>query len=276
MVDNRTNANKSSKNNHRHGRKMLSAIILIPLTIIIAALTGLLVFYGIMYAQAKRQTVVLPSYVGKDFATAKVELTKLGFKVEATQEGGKVIKMDPPGNTVVKVGRTVKLFTEGSVEKSIKLPEFKGAWYRSVQTILKEVGVSPIVKSSDGIGIEGVVVATAPTAGNTVVSGDVVTLFISRGNVTQTTTTVNTEESTSSSLEVIPPAIEVESGTSSVDLLPTTDTTDESPEVVSPAIEVGDSASSSDTAPVANDGNSVQDNSGNQESESTTLQGGQF
>lgn len=274
MVDNRAGTNKSGKNNKRHGRKMMSAIILIPLTIIIAAFTGLLVFYGIMYAQAKRQTVVLPSYVGKDFATAKEELTKLGFKVEATQEDGKVIKMDPPGNTVVKVGRTVKLFTEGSVEKSIKLPEFKGAWYRSVQTILKEVGVSPIVKSSDGIGIEGVVVATAPTAGNTVVSGDVVTLFISRGNVPQTT--VNTEESTSSSLEVIPPAIEVESGTSSVDLLPTTDATNEPPEVVPPAIEVGDSASSSDTAPVANDGNSVQDNSGNQESESTTLQGGQF
>lgn len=81
MVDNRAGTNKSGKNNKRHGRKMMSAIILIPLTIIIAAFTGLLVFYGIMYAQAKRQTVVLPSYVGKDFAIAKEELTKLGFKV---------------------------------------------------------------------------------------------------------------------------------------------------------------------------------------------------
>jgi len=253
---------------------MVSAIILIPLTIIIAAFAGLLVFYGIMYAQAKRQTVVLPSYVGKDFAIAKEELTKLGFKVETTQEDGKVIKMDPPGNTVVKVGRTVKLFTEGSVEKSIKLPEFKGAWYRSVQTVLKEIGVSSVVKSSDGIGIEGVVVATAPTAGNTVGSGDVVTLFISRGNVPKTI--VNTEESTSSSLEVIPPAIEVESGTSSVDLLPTTDATDVGIEVVPPEIEIGDNASSSDMVPVTNEDGSVQDDSNNQENSNTTLQGGQF
>jgi len=254
---------------------MMSAIILIPLTIIIAAFTGLLVFYGIMYAQAKRQTVVLPSYVGKDFAIAKEELTKLGFKVEATQEDGKVIKMDPPGNTVVKVGRTVKLFTEGSVEKSIKLPEFKGAWYRSVQTVLREIGVSSVVKSSDGIGIEGVVVSTAPTAGNTVSSGDVVTLFISRGNAVQAVP--SSADSTNSSLEVIPPAIEVESGTSSVDLFPTTDVSpDMAPEVVTPEIEIGDNSSSSDMAPVTNEDYTVQDNSDNQENSDTTLQGGQF
>ncbi|HOA16326.1 MAG TPA: PASTA domain-containing protein [Fervidobacterium sp.] len=275
MVDNRAGTNKSGKNNKRHGRKMMSAIILIPLTIIIAAFTGLLVFYGIMYAQAKRQTVVLPSYVGKDFAIAKEELTKLGFKVEATQEDGKVIKMDPPGNTVVKVGRTVKLFTEGSVEKSIKLPEFKGAWYRSVQTVLREIGVSSVVKSSDGIGIEGVVVSTAPTAGNTVSSGDVVTLFISRGNAVQAVP--SSVDSTNSSLEVIPPAIEVESGTSSVDLFPTTDVSpDMAPEVVTPEIEIGDSASSSDMAPVTNEDVTIQDNSDNQENSDTTLQGGQF
>lgn len=275
MVDNRAGTNKSGKNNKRHGRKMMSAIILIPLTIIIAAFTGLLVFYGIMYAQAKRQTVVLPSYVGKDFAIAKEELTKLGFKVEATQEDGKVIKMDPPGNTVVKVGRTVKLFTEGSAEKSIKLPEFKGAWYTSVQTVLREIGVSSVVKSSDGIGIEGVVISTAPTAGNTVSSGDVVTLFISRGNAVQAVP--SSVDSTNSSLEVIPPAIEVESGTSSVDLFPTTDVSpDMAPEVVTPEIEIGDSASSSDMAPVTNEDVTIQDNSDNQENSDTTLQGGQF
>lgn len=272
LIDNRANAKKPNRSNHRHGRRVLSAIILIPLTIIVAALAGLLIFYGIMYAQAKRGTTVLPNYVGKDFNVAKEELTKLGFKVEATEQNGKVIKMDPPGETVVKIGRTVKLFTEGSAQKSIKLPEFKGAWYKSVQTILKEIGVSPIVKSSDGTGIEGVIVATAPTAGNTVNSGDVVTLFISRGNVSQPT--IDNEGSTNSSLEVIPPAIEVESGISSVDLFPNVETTDVTPEVVPPEIGIGTDVNF-DTLPTTND-NILEQDMNTQQSSDAVLQGGQF
>ncbi|HOQ39143.1 MAG TPA: PASTA domain-containing protein [Fervidobacterium sp.] len=220
MIDRRTDNRKSNKKKGKQSKVWLN-LILIPVVIISAVLVGLLIFYGIMHVQARRGTYPLPNYVNENASTAREELVKLGFGVEIVGGDGRIIKMDPPGNTVVKLGRKVKLFTEGLVEKSMDLPEFKGAWYKSVQNVLKEVGVSTIIKKMDEPGIEGIVLSTAPTAGSKIKSGNVVTLFISSGYVVSRIDTK--EEPKDTSLEVIPPAIEVESGTSSIDLIPATD-----------------------------------------------------
>ncbi|MEJ5256869.1 MAG: PASTA domain-containing protein [Fervidobacterium sp.] len=209
---------KRAKGNMKRGHfAPARSLILLILTIFAGSFLGFLAFYLVMYVDARKGTALLPNYVGVDVQVAKDELSKKGFRVEIIGESGRVIKMDPPGNTVVKQGRKVKLFAQSIVEKSIILPDFKGIWYKSVQNILELIGVSTIVRNTNEPGINGVVISTAPTSGNKVKNGDLVTLFISSGTASviqqPTTSSEESEPSTDVSLpvDVIPPEIPIES-----------------------------------------------------------------
>jgi len=138
LIDRRIKkANKDSSKKKKHlGVVVLSFPVLVVMVIILAVISGLLAFYLVMFLETKRGTVLLPNFVGTDVQTAEKELKDLGFKVEKLGDAGRVINMEPPGNTVVKKGRKVKLFTENAVQKSLILPDFKGTWYESVQRYL--------------------------------------------------------------------------------------------------------------------------------------------
>jgi len=86
------------------------------MTIILAVISGLLAFYLVMFLETKRGTVLIPNFVGTDVQTAEKQLKDLGFKVEKVGDAGRVINMEPPGNTVVKKGRRIKLFAENAVQ----------------------------------------------------------------------------------------------------------------------------------------------------------------
>lgn len=216
--------NGSSKKKKHIGVTVISFPVLVVMTIILAVISGLLAFYLVMFLETKRGTVLLPNFVGTDVQTAERQLKDLGFKVEKIGDVGRVINMDPPGGTVVKKGRKVKLFVENAVQKSLILPDFKGTWYGSVQKIFDLMGIHSTVKKVPEAELDGTVIQTSPTPGNRVVTGDVVTLFVSSGaGRTDTSVPENNQQSveetdtqsTSSVLEnsqeVIPPSVPVES-----------------------------------------------------------------
>uniref|UniRef100_A0A7V4KBN0 PASTA domain-containing protein n=2 Tax=Fervidobacterium pennivorans TaxID=93466 RepID=A0A7V4KBN0_FERPE len=226
MIDKRIKKakNGSSKKKKHVGVTVISFPVLVVMTIILAVISGLLAFYLVMFLETKRGTVLLPNFVGTDVQTAERQLKDLGFKVEKIGDVGRVINMDPPGGTVVKKGRKVKLFVENAVQKSLILPDFKGTWYGSVQKIFDLMGIHSTVKKVPEEELDGTVIQTSPTPGNRVVTGDVVTLFVSSGaGRTDTSVPENNQQSveetdtqsTSSVLEnaqeVIPPSVPVES-----------------------------------------------------------------
>ena len=216
-------SNGSSKNKKHLGVAVLSFPVLVVMVIILAVISGLLTFYLVMFLETKRGTALLPNFVGTDVQTAEKELKDLGFKVEKLGDAGRVINMEPPGNTVVKKGRKVKLFTENAVQKSLILPDFKGTWYESVQKIFDLMGIHSTIKKVPEAELGGTVIQTSPTPGNKVVTGDIVTLFVSSGSgETDTSIPENAQNSAESSdirspysasenaLEVIPPSVPTE------------------------------------------------------------------
>ncbi len=226
LIDRRIKkANKDSSKKKKHlGVVVLSFPVLVVMVIILAVISGLLAFYLVMFLETKRGTVLLPNFVGTDVQTAEKELKDLGFKVEKLGDAGRVINMEPPGNTVVKKGRKVKLFTENAVQKSLILPDFKGTWYESVQKIFDLMGIHSTIKKVPEAELGGTVIQTSPTPGNKVVTGDIVTLFVSSGSgKTDTSIPENAQNSAESSdiklpysasenaLEVIPPSVPTES-----------------------------------------------------------------
>ncbi len=226
MIDRRIKKakNGSSKKKKNIGVTVISFPVLVVMVIILAVISGLLAFYLVMFLETKRGTVLLPNFVGTDVKTAEKQLKDLGFKVEKVGDAGRVINMEPPGNTVVKKGRRVKLFTENAVQKSLILPDFKGTWYGSVQKIFDLMGIHSTIKKVPEEELGGTVIQTSPTPGNKVVTGDIVTLFISSGtgktdiSVSESTLksveeadTRSPSSASESAQEVIPPSVPIES-----------------------------------------------------------------
>jgi len=225
LIDKRIKkSNGSSKKKKHIGVTIISFPVLVVIVIILAIISGLLTFYLVMFLETKKGTVLLPNFVGADIQIAERQLKDLGFKVEKVGDAGRVINMDPPGNTVVKKGRRVKLFAENAIQKSLILPDFKGTWYGSVQKIFDLMGIHSTIKKVAEAELDGTVIQTSPTPGNKVVTGDVVTLFVSSGaGTTNTSVSENNQQSveeadkhfisyvSENAEEVIPPSIPVES-----------------------------------------------------------------
>ncbi|ODN31100.1 PASTA domain-containing protein [Fervidobacterium thailandense] len=197
-------------------RGMLRVVLWIPLSVLIicgAAALGGLTFYWTMIFKARTETVKLENVVDMDVQEAVRKLTAEGFIVKVEGGTGKVIRMDPTAGTRVKRGRTIKLYTEQVRIKSIILPNFKGAWYKSVQDILRDVGVETIVQEVNEGTFKGIVVSTSPTPGSKVVSGDRVKLFVSSGIRINIPGPVEEEATTEAGpVEIIPPEVGAEVG----------------------------------------------------------------
>ncbi|QAV33532.1 PASTA domain-containing protein [Fervidobacterium changbaicum] len=222
--------NDASKKGKNIGVLLVSAPVLVVIVLMLAVISGLISFYLLMFLETKKGTVLLPNFIGTDVRTAEQKLRSMGFKIEKVGDSGKVINMDPPGNTVVKKGRKVKLFAENAVQKSLLIPDFKGTWYKSVQQLFNLMEIHSVIKKVPEGGLEGTVIQTSPTPGSKVFTGDIVTLFVSTGTGSAGTNSSENEDrpmerldstisepqpgGTESALEVIPPSIPVESRSS--------------------------------------------------------------
>lgn len=226
--------------------KLLSLPVVVIFAVVLGVGLGLFSFYLLMYLETRKGTVLLPNYIGTDIQIVEKELRNNGFRVEKIGDSGKVINMDPPGNTVVKRGRKIKLFAQNVVEKSVLLPDFSGTWYKSVQNLLRLFDIDTVTKKISDKSPNGTVLQTSPTAGNRVKSGDIVTIFISTGGEVleklekedkpDSTQEVETSEGIyrENAVEVIPPEVSedvgVESSTNNNNTVPTNTSTEESGE----------------------------------------------
>lgn len=224
MIDKRV---RKDSFNRKFGKKggffvqFTTTFSLIIIGLIIGIIFGSLLFYFNIYIKARRGTVILENYINQDSKVASEILKNKGFKVIVIGGEGKVIKMDPPPNTRVKIRSEVKLFTESIKTVTMELPDFKYAWYKTVQTILREVNIIPSVRYVPASEFYGTVISTSPTPKSQVKSWDSITLFVSSGSSSISNQSnqneginqegINQEESStlSTPIEIIPPSVDV-------------------------------------------------------------------
>jgi len=230
VIDRRVKNNNTKKKDFHPGR-FLSSTLGTLLTLLIAVIFGIaagfLFFYLSMYVQAKRASVVLPNYINFDSQRAEQELRQKGFKVIVIGEHGKVIKMDPSPSVSVKLGREVKLFTENVKIAKLILPDLKYCWYKSVEQIMRELNISTSIKVVPGPGMYGTIISTSPAAGNEIMSSQSIVLFVSSGKgdvessqekstdsqLPTTSETTNTVDDLDGAVEVVPPAVNLDTST---------------------------------------------------------------
>ncbi|MEV4806891.1 Stk1 family PASTA domain-containing Ser/Thr kinase [Nonomuraea sp. NPDC049421] len=157
--------------------------IVIPLLIIGAFITvGYVVFSG--KDTPAETSVKIPSLVSQERSYAEAELKKLGLVPELVQkassdvEKGAVIETDPPADTTVEKGSTVKLIVSKGPEK-IKVPDgLVGMSSEDAQKVLEEVGLRGVIKTRNSSKAQGTVIATDPKPGAELEKGGSVTLFV--------------------------------------------------------------------------------------------------
>ncbi|MEV4014440.1 Stk1 family PASTA domain-containing Ser/Thr kinase [Nonomuraea angiospora] len=157
--------------------------IIVPLAIIAA-------FIGVGYSVFGSKStptdtqVTIPSLASQERAYAEEQLKKLELTVQVVQEPsddidkGSVIKTDPPENSKVPKGSTVKLVISKGPEK-VKVPDgLIGQSQADAMKALEDAGLRGTVKTKVSGKSQGTVIDTNPKAGEQIEKGGTVTLYV--------------------------------------------------------------------------------------------------
>ena len=132
-------------------------------------------------------TVAVPSdLVGKDQVTAQNELTRLGLKpairgLASSQQPGNVLRVDPSGGSVVKLGSTVTLFVSTGL-KLATVPSLKGMTVQQATAALTARGLRYGDETdTNDLATAGTVIKQDPVAGSTAPRGSSVAVTVSSG-----------------------------------------------------------------------------------------------
>ena len=132
-------------------------------------------------------TATVPSdLVGKDQVTAQDELTRLGLKssikgLSSSQAPGNVLRADPSGGSVVKVGSTVTLFVSTGL-KLATVPSLKGMTVQQATAALTARGLKYGDETdTNDLATAGTVIKQDPVAGSTAPRGSAVAVTVSSG-----------------------------------------------------------------------------------------------
>lgn len=228
VIDRRAKNNNTQKKVFHPGKSLsstLGTLIILLVALVTGIAAGFLLFYLSMYLQAKKASVVLPNYINSDSMKAEQDLREKGFRVVVIGEHGRVIKMDPSPSVSVKIGREVKLFTENVKIARLVLPDFKYCWYKSVEQVMRELGINTSVKTVPNPGMYGMVVSTSPNPGSEIMSYQSIVLFISSGkgsvenlqdsqqNIGNTLEPTGTDENLGGAVEIVPPDVNLNTST---------------------------------------------------------------
>ena len=145
------------------------------------------------------QTVEIGSYLGQTCDDAFLSEMPEYFNVvieyeyDETVEPGVILAQDPPAGESRVVSRDNEqckiTLTVSQGVMSFEMPDFSMMEYRSVVLKLKKMGLENALEYEyhDSV-LEDYVIRTEPAAGQTVASGDTITLFISQGQKIKYTT----------------------------------------------------------------------------------------
>ncbi|MEW9556007.1 Stk1 family PASTA domain-containing Ser/Thr kinase [Nonomuraea sp. NPDC050783] len=158
--------------------------IIIPLLIIGAFVTVGYMVFGQNNNQTSDTEVTIPSLASQGRTYAEEQLKTLGLTPQVIQENssdvdkGSVIKTDPPENTKVEKGSTVKLYVSKGPAKK-KVPDgLIGMSQDDAIAALDKEGLRGTIKTKVSSRQQGTVIDTKPKPGEEIEEGGTVTLYV--------------------------------------------------------------------------------------------------
>ena len=161
------------------------------LSILAALAVGVGLYYGVRAViNHYTTTVVVPSVVGSDQASAVERMTNAGLGVQLKEvssneyEAGLVIMQVPEaGETIQKDRETVQLLISTGIRKK-EMPALTGSAYSDAATLLKSMGILKVsgVQAISNEYAPDIVMSSVPEAGETVDKDTEVILTVSGGD----------------------------------------------------------------------------------------------
>lgn len=163
--------------------------------LLVLAVAGIILLSSLISMTSEDNTIVvpIPDLIGQPLTEElKADLAEQNIKLSVTEvnndiyDAGIIASQKPEGGQTRKIAhknRTVEIQIEVSLgRKSFVLEDYGNQEYRKVQIELKDRGANvEIEERFDDNVIAGYILGTAPEAGNTISTGDTVTLVVSKG-----------------------------------------------------------------------------------------------
>lgn len=209
---NQKNSNRSSsqpepsrKGKAKKAKKKRSIFLPVLFGITVAFVIGCAVLCNMILRNSRnplfsdKEDITLTDYVGmyRSEVESSVEVSSKQIEIEweekynSSYEAGYVYKQSPAGGRTVREGQTITL-TVSLGTKYVTVPETANYVQADAEQILKDSDLSVLVVQSVEPSVAvGTVIRTDPAPGSTVAAGSTVVVYVSRQQVTTTTTVPN-------------------------------------------------------------------------------------
>ena len=161
-----------------------SVVAVVAIVIFLITLIGGGIFGG-------DQMVLVPNYVGKEYATLQningIIIAEPEYEPHDTYEKGKVIRQEPEAGETVEKNTVVKIVVSSGKASDPKYMEnLVGQKLSTAENFLNAQGILFLVEEESSNDIEkGKISRTDPAAGESIAEGQKVTLFVSTGPSTE-------------------------------------------------------------------------------------------
>ncbi len=163
-----------------------------------------LVIFLVIRSGSNSTEITLPNFVGQTLVDVQEEY-KDRLEFSATYEynseyaAGVIFEQNKAEGKTVKEGTTIKV-TVSSGAESQEIPDVSGMKQSEAQSELERCGFTSLdfVERNDATVASGYVIATYPVAGTSLSTSDTVTVYVSKGATTVTTTVPNLSKMTQS------------------------------------------------------------------------------
>ncbi len=161
-----------------------SVVAVVAIVIFLITLIGGGIFGG-------DQMVLVPNYVGKEYATLQningIIIAEPEYEPHDTYEKGKVIRQEPEAGETVEKNTVVRVWvSSGKATDPKHMENLVGQKLSTAENFLNAQGILFLVEEESSNDIEkGKITRTDPAAGESIVEGQKVTLYVSTGPSTE-------------------------------------------------------------------------------------------
>ena len=179
-------SNEKPSMTKKKGKNVAKRILIGSSILIIIAILGTIGFF--LINRSGNNEVEVPNIVGKSVDDAKLELSKIGLKLEvvSTEKSDKpektILSVEPKEGTKLKKDSSVKVNISSGEEK-ILMPDFRYYEINNIKQILDSEGLENYVireEFSDSVGV-GYLISQSPAAKTEMKKDDKIEIVISKG-----------------------------------------------------------------------------------------------
>lgn len=174
----------------RRSKGLIALLLVLVVALAGVAVMGATYLNGLRTQQTQTnapKTMTMINIVGMDEAKAKLELSKYQIKLESSytvsdSPGGTVLESTPKAGDSVTIGGTVTAVVSKAKE-TVKVPDFTNMTQAQAEAALTSAGLvrGNVTQAFNDFILNGIVLSSAPAAGQDIEKGKSVDLIVSKG-----------------------------------------------------------------------------------------------